>query len=303
MNGKASLSVVMAGVLWGMMNIFVKNMSAAGLDSEQIAGIRMLVAVILFTAIVFIKDRSKLKIRPKDIWMFIGTGIVSLVLFNICYFYTIIHGQASIAVVLLYTSPIFIMLLSAILFKEKITGRKLMALVLTFAGCLLVAGLIGGEYQLSGMVLLTGVLSGFLYSLYTIFGRFALEKYDTLTVTAYTFIFGFIGTIPISGYGKTFRLFAESPYLILWSIGIGIVCTIMPYFLYTWGLQRIESGKAAILVAVEPVVGAVIGMTVFKENHNALKIIGICCIIAAIVLLNIHELPSRKNKTTADRNN
>ena len=284
---KAACSVILAGVLWGVINIFVRHLSAAGLDAMQIAGIRMLIAAVLFTLVIALKDRSLLKIRLKDVWMFIGTGIISVVFFNICYFYTMINGQASVAVVLLYTSPIFIMLLSAVIFKEKITGRKITALILTFAGCVLVAGLLGGDYTLSPLILLTGILSGLFYGLYTIFGRFALAKYDTMTVTAYTFIFGFIGSVPFAGYGKSSGIIKADPGVALWGIGIGIVCTILPYFFYTWGLQRMESGKAAIIVAVEPVVGALIGMTVFKESHNIMKIAGICLIIAAIVLLNL----------------
>ena len=65
--------------------------------------------------------------------------------------------------------------------------------------------------------------------------------------------------------------------------------TVLPYFLYTWGLERIESGKAAILVAVEPLVGALVGMLVFHESRNAVKLVGIALILTAIVLLNLPE--------------
>ena len=283
---KAVISVILAGVLWGVINIFVKALARAGFDSLQISGIRMIVAAVIFTLVVFIKDRSLLKIRLRDIWMFIGTGIISVVFFNACYFYTMIHGQASVAVVLLYTSPIFIMILSAFLFKERITRKKILALILTFCGCVLVAGLLGGDYTLSPLIILTGIGSGFFYALYTIFGRYALAKYDTVTLTVYTFIFGLIGSIPLGRFREGFDIIKADPSVIFWCLGIGIISTILPYFFYTWGLQRMEAGKAAILVAVEPVVGALIGMTVFNESRNAVKIIGICLIIGAIIILN-----------------
>ena len=283
---KPVISVILAGITWGVINIFVKTLAAAGFDSLQIAGIRMTVAAVLFTIVILIKDRGLLRIRLKDLWMFIGTGIISVVLFNTCYFYTMIHGQASVAVVLLYTSPIFIMIMSAIIFKEAITAKKIAALILTFCGCVLVAGLIGGGYHMKPFVILTGVASGLFYALYTIFGRFALEKYDTATLTVYTFIFAFIGSIPLGKFRGSAAIIRSDPSLIFWCLGIGIISTILPYFLYSWGLKRMESGKAAILVAIEPVVGAVIGMTVFHESHNAVKIIGICLIIGAIILLN-----------------
>ncbi len=284
---KAVFSVLLSGILWGVINIFIKTLSAHGLDSLQISAIRMTVAVIVFPLVVLIKDKSKFRIKLKDIWIFICTGIVSVVLFNTCYFYTMINSQASVAVVLLYTSPIFVMLISAIVFKEKITGQKVIALILTFAGCVLVSGVIGGSYVIPPFVILTGIASGLFYALYSIFGNIGLQKYDTMTVTVWTFIFAFIAAIPLGKPAQTIAVLKAEPVLILWGIGIGIVSTVLPYFFYTWGLQRMEPSKAAIIVAVEPLVGAVIGMTVFGEPHNALKIIGILLILASIVLLNL----------------
>ena len=246
----------------------------------------MAVAAVGFTAVVAVRAPEKLKIQLRDIWMFVGTGIVSVVLFNVFYFSTIVSSQASVAVVLLYTSPIFVMLLSAVIFREKITRRKLIALAMTFLGCVFVAGLAGGGYSIPPLVLLTGLGSGLFYALYTVFGRFALEKYDTMTVTAYTFLFGLVGSLPMGHPGRVLRIVSAQPSLILWCLGVGVICAVLPYFFYTWGLQRMESGRAAILVAVEPLVGAVIGMTVFHESHDLLKLIGIALILGAIVLLN-----------------
>mgnify|MGYP002626138753 CR=1 FL=1 len=288
------ISVITAGVLWGVISFFIKALSAAGLDAMQIGFIRLAVAAPVFTLIIAITDRKKLKIDLRDIWMFAGTGIVSIVLFNICYFYTMIHSQASVAVVLLYTSPVFIMLLSAVIFKEKITAVKLFALVMTVAGCTLVAGL-SGSSGLTPLTLATGLASGLFYGLYTIFGRFALKKYDTATVTVCTFILGLIGSLPISKAADTYSKVTSSPKLILLCLGIGIFCTVVPYFLYTLGLSGMESGKAAILVAVEPMVGAVIGMTFYHESRSPLKLAGILLILGALVVLNLPTADKGEN--------
>ena len=278
-----ALSVISAGVFWGIISLFIRKLSAAGLDPMQISLVRMSTAAPVF--IIAAALRKRLKIALRDVWMFVGTGVVSIVLFNICYFYTMIKSEASVAVVLLYTSPVFIMLLSAVIFRERITAVKIIALVMTFAGCALTAGL-SGSAGLTPFVLLTGLASGLFYGLYTIFGRFALNRYSTMTVTAFTFAAGFLGSLPVGKPAETVRLVFSSGQVILLCLGIGIVCTVLPYFLYTWGLARMESGKAAILVAVEPLVGAVIGMTVFGEDRSPAKLIGIALILAAIVLLS-----------------
>lgn len=285
---KAVLSVVGAGVLWGVISLFIRPLSDGGLDPRQIATMRMFMATVLFLGVISVRAREKLRVRARDLWMFAGTGIVSVELFNFCYFYTIVHSEASVAVVLLYTSPVFILLFSALLFRERVTRRKLLALALTFAGCVCVAGLTGGV-RLSAVVFLTGIGSGLFYGMYTIFGRYALKKYDAVTVTAYSFLFGLAGTLPFSRPVSLVRTIAAQPRLLLLCVGIGLCCTVLPYFLYTWGLERMESGKAAILVAVEPLVGAVVGMLVFHESRNAVKLVGIALILTAIVLLNLPE--------------
>lgn len=285
---KAVCAVIGAGILWGVISLFIRPLSAAGLDPTQIAAVRMITATVLFLGVIAARSPGKLRVHMRDLWMFVGTGIVSVALFNFCYFYTVVRSEASVAVVLLYTSPVFILLFSAILFRERITRRKVIALLLTFAGCVCVAGLTGGV-KLSAAVFLTGIGSGLFYGLYTIFGCYALAKYDAVTVTAYSFLFALAGTLPFCKPATLIRTIAAEPRLLLLCAGIGICSTVLPYFLYTWGLERMESGKAAILVAVEPLVGAVVGMLVFHESRNAVKLVGIALILAAIVLLNLPQ--------------
>lgn len=294
MNRKAAASVLLSGILWGCISIFIKALSAAGLNALEISTVRLLIAAVCFTLWVAFTDRAKLRVRLKDLWLFVGTGIVSVVLFNCCYFTTMINSQASVAVVLLYTSPVFVMLLSALLFRERITLRKLAALAMTFGGCVLVAGLAGGGWTIPLPVLATGLASGLFYALYTIFGRVALEKYDTMTVTAYTFLFGALGSVFVGSPLPVLEAVQRQPSLLLWCLGIGLLCTVLPYFFYTWGLQRMESGRAAILVAVEPLVGAVIGMTLFHESREPAKLLGIGLILGAILVLNTGAHPKKQ---------
>ena len=286
---KPALAVLCAGVAWGVISLFVRALSAAGLRPLQISLIRMVTSTLIFIPFLALRDTAKLRIRLRDIWMFIGTGIISLVCFYALYFYATIHSQASVAVVLLYTSPAFVLLLSALIFKEKITRLKLLCLGMTVLGCALVGGIFGASYRLTGRVLLAGLGSGFFYALYTIFARLALRRYDSTTVTAYTFLLGALGSLPLGKAADTASTVAGTPILLLFCLGIGVISTVLPYVLYTWGLQRMDSGRAAILVAVEPLVGAVLGMVCYGEPHDLPKLAGIALILAAILLLNRRE--------------
>ena len=287
MKTKASAAaVILAGVLWGIISLFVRSLYDAGLDALQISALRLSVAALSFLLALLLWKRSLLKIRLRDIWMFICTGIVSVVLFNTLYFYTTVNSQASVAVVLLYTSPAFVILFSALLFREKITLKKLLALAMTVGGCVLVSGMLGGGYKLTPLLLLTGLGSGVFYALYTIFARFALKKYDSMTVTAYTFLMGALGALPLGKPGATLAVLAAAPKLWVSALCIGVVCTVLPYALYTWGLQHMDSGRASLLVAVEPLVGALVGILVFRESCGAGKLAGVALILGAVCVLS-----------------
>ena len=159
------LFTVLAGILWGCISLFLKPITAAGLSSLQVMMIRGLLSAFFMFVFLAVKDRKLLKIEIKDIWMFIGTGIVSLTFFSICYFKTILEVGTSIAVILLYTSPIFVLLMSVILFRERITLKKIIALLMTFAGCVFVTGILSqGDGSLGLNPLLIGLGAGFGYA-------------------------------------------------------------------------------------------------------------------------------------------
>lgn len=297
----AAACVLAAGSLWGIISIFVRHLSAAGLNSLQIGFLRSSIATAVLLVWLLFRDRKALKIRLKDLWCFLGTGIVSLTFFSWCYFTTIRLSEASIAVVLLYTSPIFVMLLSAILFGESITARKLLALAMTFAGCVLVAGLAGGGVTLTPVVFLIGLGAGFGYALYSIFGRCALERgYSSMTITFYTFVFSGLATLFICHPGEIPGLM--TPALAPWAMAVALLCAALPYLLYTCGLARMESGKAAILATVEPLVGAVVGIALYGESHGGMKLLGMGLIFASVLLLNLSERTSESAHTGKKEN-
>lgn len=282
-----TLSVIAAGVLWGIISIFIKGMNAGSITSIQILQLRAIIASGILALYLFFTDKKLLYFRLKDIWMFIGTGVISLTFFSLCYFQTIIESGASVAVILLYTSPIFVILFSLLLFHERITAVKLIALAMTFAGCILVSGLgrDGGGITVKGFIV--GLGSGLGYALYSIFSRYALKKYHVLTIIFYTFLFSGISIIPFSGLGLGGGLL--QPHMLLYGTGIAIFCTVLPYLFYTYGMTKLETGKAAILVTVEPLVGTLVGCCLYGEPMTFVKAFGILLTFGAVILLGLKK--------------
>ena len=279
--------ILLAGCFWGSMGIFVRRLTDYGFSSIQIVAIRVTLAALIFCMLLLIKDPSGFRISVKDIPLFLGLGFGSILFFTVCYFTAITMMPLSTAAILLYTSPIWIMLMSVLFFREKLTGRKLLALVLAFAGCVLVSGISGEGMTLPG--LLVGLGSGIGYGLYSILGTVALRRYSPYTVTTYTFAFAALGAWLICRPAEMLAKFAAAPDLpglVFFCFLTALVTAVIPFLAYTLGLQTVEASRAGILATVEPLVATLIGVAVFSEPLTLLSGLGILLILAAVVLLN-----------------
>ncbi len=280
------LCVLAAGLLWGCMGILVRTMNEGGFNALEVTAFRSFVTAIIMVVGMFIFDRENLKIRLKDAWCFVGTGILSVIFFNVCYFSCMNYTTLSVAAILLYTAPSFVMLLSFFLFKEKISGRKIVALALAFLGCVLVSG--GpGNVSIGVTGLLTGLGAGFGYALYSIFSRYALLRgYSSYTITTYTFVFAAIGSLPIIEVNHMVACLQKSAGRIPFEIFMVIVTTVLAYILYTNGLKGIENGKASVIASIEPVMASVVGMVVYREKMTIPMLFGVVLVLVSSILIS-----------------
>ena len=286
----APLFVLLAATLWGTMGIFVHGLDEAGLQTMDKVFLRSLVAVAMIAAYMLAFDRSAFKVRPRDLWCFFGTGICSMVFFNFCYFQTIMHASMSLAAVLLYTAPAFVLVMSHFLFSESLTGRKVLVLAIVFVGCVLATGALGGDLSVAPQWVLVGLGAGFGYALYSIFGRFALDKgYSSATITLYTFVFAMAGSALGAHPVQDVALVASDGGLFLLILALGLVNTVLPYILYNNGLKHMDTGKAAILATIEPVAATLFGIAFFGEVPSLAGVIGMAMVIGGIVLQSLSE--------------
>ena len=290
---KGALLIILAGACWGSISLYINYLDAAGLGTMQISFLRQLFSAAVFALLLLMKDRSKFRIRTKDLLLLMLVGLINGVLFNFFYFYTIVNSRASIAVVLLYTSPVFVMILARLFFGEKITRAKLIALVLTVIGCVFVTGVIGEGYTPPPVAILTGVLTGLAYALNNILTRTAVRKNDPQTVTMYTLLFSFLFLIPFSGMSSLPAHCIANPMILVVAFVMCLVTGVLAQYVFSVGLGLIESGKAAIYGAAEPVVGTLVGIFIFHEESNFMKIAGILMVIAAILLIGRDEVENK----------
>lgn len=289
--------IILAGIFWGSMGIFVRKLGTYGFNPIQIVCIRVVLAALVFCVVQLAKDPKGFRISLRDVPLFLGLGLGSILFFTVCYFTAISMMTLSTAAILLYTSPIWIMLMSLLFFHEKLTAKKIIALVLAFGGCVLVSGISGGGLTIMG--LLVGLGSGIGYGLYSILGTVALRRYTPYTVTTWTFIIAAIGSILISHPADLMAKISVAPSipgLLGFSLLTALVTAVIPFLAYTLGLRSVEASKAGILATVEPMVATLIGIFVFSEPLTLMSGVGVLLILSAVVILNVSNGNSRHGR-------
>lgn len=282
----------LGAALWGIIGLFIEELFQAGFSSLQIVTLRVVSASVMLLVFVAITNTELLKINLRDTMSFVGTGIFSTVFFSWAYFTAIEEVSLSIAVILLYTGPAFVVILSRIFFGEPITSRKIGALALTLLGCMLVIKVFPVTAdRISWYGIIVGLGSGFGYALYSIFGKHALKKYHPLTVIVYTFVFASIVMLPVSGITISMTDL-QSSHVWITILGLGFLPTALAYYLYTMGLSMIESGRASIAATIEPLVATLLGVFVFSEVLTAFQVVGMLLVLAAVVLIQFKNAAS-----------
>lgn len=284
--------IFISGILWGSIGLFIKQMVSSGSTPVLTSFLRVFFSfVILFAACCI---RYGLKAFIIDFRTLLSCAFIGLIcygLYNITYSFSVTETGVSVSAVLLNISPVFTMIFSAVLFTEKITPRKIAAILINIIGCVLTAT--NGQMDLrliSAAGILAGIGAGICYSLTPIAGRLASGRTNPYSVSMYSYFFA---TLFLGLWMRPWSHPVEINFRILiWGFFYGLIPTAVTYIIYYKGLQRItESSKVPVIASIETVVATTIGITLYGEHLGPISIFGIL-----LVLLSIIVMQSEKNR-------
>lgn len=289
------VSVLISAFLWGFVGVFVRRMTDYGFSAIEMTAVRSFITWLVLFLYLFFTDKSKLKIEKKDLGLMILIGIVSIMSFNILYFYTIQVTNVSAAAVLLYVWPVLVVLMSIVIFHEPFTVNKIIAAFLSLAGCIVVMKFWeNGGIRTIGLI--TGLASALTYATYSIFCVFALRKYQSLTILLYAFAVAAIGCLPFVSFQNLTGLMSQNASVLLTAGCQGIFTSALPYLFYTKGLKNLETGIAAILTSSVPMISTFVNAVVYREAVTMEQLIGSAMIILSIVILKIRVAGTKEVK-------
>lgn len=302
---RAFVLVFIACVLWGTSGIFVHFLSPYGFTALQMTAVRGIVSFLLMAGFALLFDRGQFRIlnwRELLLYLFMGVTLFGTAF---CYYQSMRMTSVSTAVVLMYISPIYILLFSFIVFHEKLGPVKGISVAGILFGCVLVSGVVGGgRFNLPGVLI--GVLSGVSYAIYNILAKLSVRRGGSpIKATLYAFLFMAVIALIPSHPDRILSCTAQRPAVTVpLLLGLGICTCILPYFLFNYSLKTLPSGTASAMSIIEPLSASVFSFTLLGEDPDAPSIIGIVLILLCVIVLERSELkknaPKPKEKPATD---
>jgi drug/metabolite transporter (DMT)-like permease len=251
--------------------------------------------------VLWLFGRRLLAARRRDLSYLVAWGLL-LAAFNAIWTLSVALNGAAVSTVLVYSSTAFTALLGWSILGEPLGWGKVLAVVVSLGGCVLVSGALAPaawRANLTGIV--TGILSGLCYAIYSLMGRSASQRglnpwtavlYIFAFATVFLFLFNVlpVGTLPGAARRPADFLWlgeSLSGWIVLFLLAAGP--TAAGLGLYNVSLVYLPSSVANLVVSLEPVFTTVTAYFLFGERLTAVQLAGGAMILASVAFLRVYE--------------
>lgn len=280
---------ILAGLMFGSGGVFVRTLTQNGIDSSTLLFLRFSIAIIpLLLAIIF-TDKKLFKIQLKDIPLILACAMC-IVGLNLCYNESMNTISLSLAAVLLSLAPIYVLIFAYILFREKITSKKIICIIFAIFGCLLMTGVL--ESDISNIPIhgiLYGIGAGLFWAVYLMASKKSIEQGNhTFTILLYAIIFISIALIPFTHFNQISGFISINPTLtIIFLIVHSTFSFALPYILSTVSLNYLDSGTSSIFMSSsEPLAALIFGLLIYSEIPTVMMLCGFVLTLIAMTILS-----------------
>ena len=281
--------------LWGLMSIFSRVLGAAEYTSLEIAYVRCLIAGIGLALINWKKDPAILRVSKRAVITSLLFGTVTFTIGFLSYAYSVQRIPVAMTAVLAFTSPIWTCLIGVFVFRERVGGKKIFAIVCCLLGAVLITDLLGAQglrFDLLGMG--AGILNGVGLAIQVCVPRYFEKQYRKDTMLTY----GFLGAAAFMAlfvdHGKIIGSFFGPDGLktLLSVLALCVLCTLVANTIVVKSASYVNSATTTILASMEIVVGAIVGLLLFGEMLTFLQIVGAVIIVVASLGMELAEKPA-----------
>lgn len=275
---------MLSGLCFGFLGYFGKLAFAKGVSPFELLSLRFLLSGSLMVLGLFIFTRRMRAFPKSRIPTALLMGIFGYAIFSSCYFLAVQGLSASMAVLLLYTYPLFVVLGTFFLQPNVMSKQKLLLVFLTLGGIVL---LIGGDFQVHRWTSFAiGLASGITYAIFILGSANWLKGADALVSSSLiqlgsgAALFGF-GFQSMEDVSKVWQLASVEV------LGLAVVCSIIPITLFQLGVQKLKEWEVSILSTTEPIMALFVSGYFLGDKLNPVQFIGGAILIFAMLATSL----------------
>jgi len=290
------LAVLAAALLWATIGIWSVSLFAAGLTPLDVAFWRATIAAVTLAGWAAVRRPDLFRLDGvRDLALLTGYAVVAVVLFYPALLLAIEGTSVAVAIVLLYTAPVFVAIGARVWLGERIGTRRGTSLVVVVCGVWATAlGAVGAEIDVTRVGVVWGVLAGMSYASYYLFGRRFVPRLGAARTLLWSILLGtpLLGLVlVVAGHPPTLDVPAKTwPAL----IALAIPSTVVANGVYYWGIRRTEASRAAVVACVEPVMAALLALWIFDQRLGPLGWIGVSLVAAGVAFGSIRRRKPRR---------
>jgi len=270
----------------GFLAVFFKLGYNAGLTTGTMLSFRFLFALLILLPYILLTKRRHLSIDKKTLFMAFLCGSFFYGLQSYFFAASLQYISASTTSLILYIYPLTVTILSAIFFKNRITGSKILAIFLIFLGCICVF-YDAFHRQMNPQGLILATLAMIVFSTYLIFIQKSLINVDSTVFSFYVIAFTALQCVIV------YRPFSNLPVTMeqwLVCLFLAVIPTVFAILLLYKAIERIGSSYASIFSSIEPAVTIIASAIFLNDPIKSLQVLGMAFIISGIVVPNIRRM-------------
>ena len=291
---KGYLTVALCAVCWasgGLMAKWVFERLGLSVQPLTLAAVRSFVAFPLLFGYCALTRRSVLRLAPRDIPFVASFGVFALALMHFTYFKAIQETNVATALLLQYTAPVLVLIVSVLFLRERLTWALPLSVVLALLGCALTVGVMGGAgLMVSGAGIAWGLASAGFMTVYIIMGKLAVGRIASWTLATYGLgaaaLFWAVFLTVRGGFSDVGVLLGSLKGCLA-VLAIAVVSTVVPFALFLQALTVVDATKASVTAMLEPAVAALGAYLLLGENLTALQILGGALLLTAILVIHV----------------
>jgi len=289
----ALFAATLVSIIYGVTFTIAKDVMPKYVQPFGFITMRVGGSVLLFWLISFFGPKEK--IAREDFPRIIAAALFGVALNMLTFFKGLSYTSPIMGAVLMVTTPMIVLILSAIIMKERMQKRKIFGIILGLAGTITL--ILYGKSMVNAPNATLGNLLVFInaisYGFYLILVKKLMDKYNAFTFVKWIYTFGFIMVLPF-GWSEFHAInWTTIPTDIYWKIGFVVVfSTFLTYLLNLVSMRELKPTTVAVFIYLQPLFATIFAVSLGKDELSLVKLLSAVLIFAGVYLVTQKRVKS-----------